>query len=105
MLVRGVLVEPGKPPLEAEIETQYMNEVIGEHRVLIRPFKDREVGGIVREDYSSDATGLKYNRSIGSFFKSVAVYGPMFVAALEVDGSLLPLNDDQVKQYLKILSK
>lgn len=105
MLVRGVLVEPGKPPLEAELETKYLSEVIGANRIILRPFKDREVGAVCREDYQNDEGGLKYNRTIGSIFRSVAIYGPMFVTALEVDGSLLPLSDDQVKLYLKLLSK
>ncbi len=105
MMVRGVLVEPGKPPLEAEIDTQYLSQVIGEKRLLVRPFKDREVGIVCCEDYADESSGLQYNRTIGSIFKSVSIYGNMFVAGLDVDGSLLPLNDQQVKLYLKQLAK
>lgn len=105
MIVRGVIVEPGKPPIEAELDTKYFSEIIGENRVLVRPFKDRDVGIVCREDYASDESGLKYNRTIGSIFKSVSFYGNMFVAAVDVDGSLLSLDDKQVKQYLKLLAK
>lgn len=105
MMVRGVLVEPGKPPLEAEIDTRYLTQVIGEKRLLLRPFKDREVGIVCCEDYGNENAGLQYNRTIGSIFRSVTIYGNMFVAGLEVDGSLLSLNDQQVKLYLKQLAK
>lgn len=105
MMIRGVLVEPGKPPLEAEIDTQYLSQVIGEKRLLVRPFKDREVGIVCCEDYANESAGLEYNRTIGSIFRSVTIYGPMFVAGLEIDGTLEPLTDQQVKQYLKQLAK
>ncbi|MBO4290627.1 MAG: hypothetical protein J5898_01820 [Lachnospiraceae bacterium] len=105
MFVRGVMVEPGEPPKEAEIDTQNLSWIIGEKRLLLRPFKDRNVGAVCDENYASDGTGLKYNRSIGGLFHSTAIYGNMFIAGLEVDGSLLPLNDQQIKLYLKLLSK
>lgn len=105
MMVRGVLVEPGKPPLEAEIDTQYLSQVIGEKRLLLRPFKDREVGIVCSENYADESAGLDYNRTIGNIFRNVTIYGNMFVAGLDVDGSLLPLNDQQVRLYLKQLAK
>lgn len=105
MMVRGVLVEPGKPPLEAEIDTQYLSQVISERRLLLRPFKDRNVGIVCCEDYGNENAGLKYNRTVGSIFRSVTIYGNMFVAGLDVDGTLLPLDDQQVKLYLKQLAK
>ena len=105
MMVRGVLVEPGKPPLEAEIDTQYLAQVIGEKRQLVRPFKDREVGIVCCEDYADESAGLEFNRTIGNIFRNVTIYGNMFVAGLDVDGSLLSLNDQQVRLYLKQLAK
>lgn len=105
MMIRGVLVEPGKPPLEAEIDTQYLSQVIGEKRLLVRPFKDRNVGIVCCEDYADESAGLQYNRTIGSIFRSVSIYGNMFVAGLDVDGTLLPLDDQQVRLYLKQLAK
>lgn len=105
MIVRGLIVEPGKPPIEAEVDTAYLPQIIGEKRMLIRPFKDRNVGIVVNENYESGNTGLEHNRSVGSLFKSTTIYGNMFVAGLEVDGSLLPLNDQQVKLYMKQLAK
>lgn len=105
MIIRGVLCEVGKPPVEAEIDTQYLDLVVGANRMLIRPFKDRNVGILVNENYESDRMGLKYNRSVGSLFKSVSIYGNLFVAALDVDGSLLSLNDQQMKLYLKQLAR
>lgn len=105
MIVRGVIVEAGKPPMEAEVDTQFLPQAIGEKRMLIRPFKDRNVGAVVNENYESGATGLPHNRSVGSLFKSTTIYGNFFVAGLEVDGSLLSLNDQQIKLYLKQLGK
>lgn len=105
MIVRGIICEPGKPPMEAEIDTQFLGQIIGESRLLLRPFKDRNIGVVVNENYSNGNTGLTLNRSIGGLFKSVTIYGNMFCAGLEVDGSLLPLNDQQIKLYTKQLAK
>ena len=105
MIVRGIICEPGKPPMEAEVETTLLGTVMGENRLLLRPFKDRNVGVVVNENYASDGTGLEYNRNVGGLFKSVSIYGNFFVASLDVDGSLLPLNDQQIKLYMKQLSR
>ena len=105
MIVRGIICEPGKPPMEAEVETQLLSTVMGENRLLLRPFKDRNVGVVVNENYANDSTGLEHNRSVGGLFKSITIYGNMFVAGLEVDGSLLSLNDQQIKLYMKQLSR
>jgi len=105
MFVRGVICEPGKPAMEAEIDTQFLSQIIGENRVMLRLFKDREVGAVCNDSYNTDQTGLTFNRSIGSIFRSTAIYGTFFVAGLEVDGSLLSLNDQQIKLYVKQLSK
>ena len=105
MIVRGIICEPGKPPIEAEIDTSFLGQIIGDRRLLLRPFKDRNVGLVVSEDYANGSTGLPMNRSVGGLFKSVTIYGNIFCAGLEVDGSLLPLNDQQIKLYTKQLSK
>ena len=105
MIVRGVIVEPGKPPMEAEVDTQLLPQAVGDRRQIIRPFKDRNVGAVVSEGYESGDSGLPYNRSVGSLFKSTTIYGTFFVAGLEVDGSLLSLNDQQLKLYLKQLAR
>ena len=105
MIVRGIICEPGKPPIEAEIDTQFLGQIMGDSRLLLRPFKDRNIGVVVNENYASDSTGLEHNRSVGGLFKSVTIYGNMFVAGLEVDGSLLSLNDQQIKLYMKQLAK
>ena len=47
MIVRGIICEPGKPPMEAEVETTLLGTVMGENRLLLRPFKDRNVGVVV----------------------------------------------------------
>ena len=72
---------------------------------MLRPFKDRNVGVVVSENYANGDTGLEHNRSVGGLFKSITIYGNMFVAGLEVDGSLLSLSDQQVKLYTKQLAK
>ena len=105
MIVRGIICEPGKPPIEAEIDTQFLSQIMGDNRLLLRPFKDRTVGVVVSENYADDSTGLQLNRNVGGLFKSVTIYGNMFVASLDVDGSLLPLNDQQIKLYTKQLAK
>ncbi|MBR6477525.1 MAG: hypothetical protein IKS85_03665 [Lachnospiraceae bacterium] len=105
MIVRGIICEPGKPPIEAEIDTSFLGEIMGDNRLLLRPFKDRNVGVVVNENYANDSTGLQLNRSVGGLFKSTTIYGNMFCAGLEVDGSLLSLNDQQIKLYMKQLAK
>ena len=105
MTVRGIICEPGKPPIEAEIDTQFLGQIIGESRLLLRPFKDRNIGVVVNENYANGSTGLTLNRSVGGLFKSTTIYGNMFTAGLEVDGSLLSLNDQQIKLYMKQLAK
>lgn len=105
MIVRGIICEPGKPPMEAEVDTQFLGTIMGDNRLLLRPFKDRNIGVVVNENYANGSTGLELNRSVGGLFKSVTIYGNMFVAGLEVDGSLLPLNDQQIKLYMKQLGK
>ena len=105
MIVRGIICEPGKPPMEAEVDTTRLGAVMGDKRLLLIPFKDRNDGVVVSENYADDSTGLEFNRSVGGLFKSVTIYGIMFVASLDVDGSLLPLNDQQIKLYMKQLSR
>ncbi|MBO5986139.1 MAG: hypothetical protein J6X14_08270 [Lachnospiraceae bacterium] len=105
MIVRGIICEPGKPPMEAEVDTQFLGTIMGDNRLLLRPFKDRNVGVLVNENYANGNTGMEHNRNIGGLFKSVSIYGNMFVAGLEVDGSLLSLSDQQIKLYMKQLAK
>jgi hypothetical protein len=93
-LLRIVMIEPGMPACETEIENslEAMQEAVGGSIEFTHPFDEKVA---VVGNGEAKLIGMEGNRKIGT-----SVYaGPIYITRFDDEGDCVSLTDEQIGQY------
>lgn len=95
-LLRIVMVEPGLPAYESEIENRLeaLQRAVGGNMEITSPFY-REDGTVIVSNDEAKLIGMPGNRTIGGRLYA----GPFFLVGDDRNGELQSLTDEQVEKY------